>query len=82
MSTRIRLDATLLRELRKIAAQSDRNVSELAQDALRRFVRSHRETTHLTRTKANVRRLRSSNAEIETEIARHRRRDPDVKKAS
>jgi len=40
---------------------------------LRRFVRSHRETVHLTRSRANVRRLRAAHSEIEAEIARSRR---------
>ena len=74
MNTNLRVRATLLRELGKIAAQSDQNVSELAEDALRQFVRSHRETAHLTSSRANVRRLRSAHAEIETEIARRRRK--------
>ena len=74
MSTNLRVPATLFRELGKIAAKSDQGVSELAEDALRQFVRSHRETAHLTRSKANVRRLRAAHAEIETEIARRRRK--------
>jgi predicted transcriptional regulator len=74
MSTTLRVRPTLLRELGRIAAKSEQNVSELAEDALRQFVRSHRETAHLTSTKANVRRLRSAHAEIETEIARRRRK--------
>ena len=75
MSTTLRVRPTLLRELGKIAAKSDQDVSELAEDALRQFVlRSHRETAHLTSSKANVRRLRSAHAEIETEVARRRRK--------
>ena len=74
MSTNLRVRPTLLRELRKIAAKSDQDVSEVAEDALRQFVRSHRETAHLTRSKANLRRLRAAHAEIETEIARRRRK--------
>ena len=74
MSTTLRVRPTLLRELGKIAAKSDQDVSELVEDTLRKFVRSHRETAHLTSTKANVRRLRSAHAEIETEIARRRRK--------
>ena len=62
----------LLKELEEIAVESRRRVSDLARDALRQFVRSHRETVHLTRSKANVRRLRAAHAEIETEIARAR----------
>ena len=72
MSTNLRVPATLLRELGKIAAKSDQDVSELAEDALRQFVRSHWETVHLTSSRANVRRLRSAHAEIETEIARQK----------
>ena len=72
MSTNLRVRAALLRELGKIAAESDQDVSELAEDALRQFVRSHRETAHLTSSKANVRRLRAAHAEIE--IARRRRK--------
>ena len=37
-------------------------------------VRSHRETAHLTSSKANVRRLNSAHAEIEMEISRRWRR--------
>ena len=74
MNTILRVRATLFRELGKIAAKSDQDVSEPAEDALRQFVRSHRETAHLTSSKANVRRLRAAHAEIETEIARRRRK--------
>ena len=73
MSTTLRVRPTLLRELGKIAAKSDQDVSELAEDALRQFVRSHRETVHLTSSRANVRRLRAAHAEIEAEIGRRRR---------
>lgn len=74
MSVTIRLDPALLRELGKIATRENRDVSELVADVLRQFVRSRRETVHLTSTRANVRRLRSAHAEIETEIARRRRK--------
>ena len=74
MSVTIRLDPALLRELGEIAARENRNVSELVAYALRQFVRSHRETAHLTSTRANVRRLRSAHTGIETEIARRRRK--------
>ena len=40
----------------------------------RKYLRTARETTHLTTSKANVRRLRSAHVEIETEIARRRRK--------
>ena len=66
MRTSIRIGSTLLRELGKIAANSDRNVSELAEEVLRQFVRSHRETARLTSTESNLRRLRSARAEIES----------------
>jgi hypothetical protein len=66
MRTNIRLGSTLLRELGKIAANSGRKVSELAEETLRQFVRSHRETAHLTSTKSNLRRLRFAQAEIES----------------
>lgn len=72
MSTNLRVRATLLRELGKIAAQSNQDVSELAEDALREFVRSHRETAHLTSSSSNVQRLRVAHAEIEAAIARRR----------
>jgi metal-responsive CopG/Arc/MetJ family transcriptional regulator len=63
----------LLRELEKIAAESRRDVSELAEDALRQYVRSHRETVHLTGSRANLRWLRTAHKEIEAGIARRRR---------
>ena len=68
MTTNLRVRPALLRELGKIAAESKQDVSELAEDPLRQFVRSHRETVHLTISRANVRRLRSAHAEIEAEI--------------
>src|SRR3989338_2034519 len=70
MSATLRVRPTLLRELGKIAAKSDQDVSELAEDALRQFVRSHRETAHLTSTKANARRPRSAPAALEAGIDR------------
>jgi predicted transcriptional regulator len=70
MHAPLRLPPALLRALSKIAAESKCDVSTLAEDALRQFVRSHRETVHLTRSRANVRRLRAAHAEIEAEIAR------------
>ena len=73
MITNLRVRPALLRELGKIAAKSKQDVSELAEDALRQFVRSHRETVHLTSSRANVRRLRAAHAEIEAEIGRRRR---------
>jgi predicted transcriptional regulator len=73
MNAPLRLTPALLRELSKIAEESNRDLSALAEDALRQFVRSHRETEHLTRSRANVRRLRAAHAEIEAEIARRRR---------
>lgn len=73
MTTNLRVRPALLRELVKIAAKSKQDLSELAEDALRQFVRSHRETAHLTSSRANVRRLRSAHAEIEAEIGRRRR---------
>lgn len=73
MASTLRLRPTLLRELGKIAQEANQDVSALAEDALRQFVRSHRETVHLTRSKTNVRRLRSAHAEIEAEIARRKR---------
>lgn len=74
MTTNLRVRPTLLRELGKIAAKSNQDVSALAEDALRQFVRSHRETAHLTSSRTNVRRLRAAHAEIEMEIARRRRK--------
>jgi len=62
-----------LKELGKIASESNRAVDDLARDALRQFVRSHQETVRLTRTKANLRRLRAADREIEAELARRRR---------
>ena len=73
MGANLRLTPTLLRELGRIAAKSDQDVSALAENALRQFVRSHRETAHLNSSRANVRRLKSAHAEIETEIAQRRR---------
>jgi metal-responsive CopG/Arc/MetJ family transcriptional regulator len=73
MNAPLRVPPALLRELEKIAAESKRDLSELTADALRQFVRSHRETVHLTRSRANVRRLRAAHSEIEAEIARRRR---------
>jgi hypothetical protein len=73
MNAPLRLTPALLRELSKIAEESNRDLSALAEDALRQFVRSHRETEHLTRSRANVRRLRAAHAAIEAEIARRRR---------
>ena len=72
MNAPLRVPPSLLRELEKIAAESRRDVSELTADALRQFVRSHRETAHLTRSRANLRRLRAAHSEIEAEIARRR----------
>lgn len=73
MNAPLRVPPALLRELEKIAAESRRDLSELAEDALRQYVRSHRETVHLTRSRANLRRLRAAHTEIEAEIARRRR---------
>jgi len=73
MASILRLRPALLRALGKIAQEANQDVSALAEDALRQFVRSHRETTHLTRAKTNVQRLRSAHAEIEAEIARRKR---------
>jgi len=73
MTANLRVRPALLRELGKIAAESKQDVSELAEDALRQFVRSHRETLHVTSSRANVRRLRAAHAEIETELGRRRR---------
>ena len=66
MNTIVRLRPALARQLNKIAAESKQNVSSLAEDALRQFVRSHRETAHLTRSRA-------AHSEIEAEIARRKR---------
>jgi metal-responsive CopG/Arc/MetJ family transcriptional regulator len=73
MNAPLRVPAALLRELAKAAAESRREPSELAEDALRQYLRSHRETVHLTRSRANVRRLRAAHSEIEAEIGRRRR---------
>jgi predicted transcriptional regulator len=73
MNAPLRVPLALLRELGKIAAESRRDISDLAEDALRQFVRSHRETVHLTGSRANLRRLRAAHSEIEAEIARRRR---------
>jgi predicted transcriptional regulator len=73
MNAPLRLPPSLIRELQRIAAESKQDVSTLARDALRQFVRSHRETMHLARSPANVRRLRAAHAEIEADIARRRR---------
>ena len=73
MNAPLRVPPALLRELGKIAAESRRDISDLAEDALRQYVRSHRETVHLTRSRANVRRLRAAHAEIAAAIARRRR---------
>jgi len=73
MNAPLRVPPALLRELGKIAAQSRRDISELAEDALRQYVRSHRETVHVTCSRANVRRLRAAHSEIEAAIARRRR---------
>ena len=73
MNTTVRLRPALARQLSKIAAESNRDVSSLAQDALRQFVNSHRETVRLTRSRANVQRLRAAHAEIEAELARRKR---------
>lgn len=73
MNAPLRVPPALLRELEKIAAESGRDLSELAEDALRQYVRSHRETVHLTCSRANLRRLRAAHTEIEAGIARRRR---------
>ena len=73
MNAPLRVPPALLRELGKIAAESRRDISDLAEDALRQSVRSHRETVHVTRSRANVRRLRAAHSEIEAAIARRRR---------
>jgi predicted transcriptional regulator len=70
MNTTVRLRPALARQLGKIAAESNQDVSSLAEDALRQFVNSHRETVRLTRSRTNVQRLRAAHAEIETQIAR------------
>ena len=73
MSTTLRLRPALARQLGKIAAESNKDMSSLADDALSQFVHSHRETVYVTGTQANVRRLRAAHAEIEAEIARRKR---------
>lgn len=73
MNTTLRLRPTLARQLGKIAAESNQDISALADDALSQFVRSHRETAHVTSTQTNVRRLRAAHVEIEAEIARRKR---------
>ena len=73
MNAPLRVPPALLRELEKIAAQSRRDLAELTADALRQFVRSRRETVHLARSRANVRRLRAAHSEIEARRARARR---------
>ena len=73
MSTSLQLRPTLARQLSRIAAESNKDMSSLADDALSQFVRSHRETVYVTGTRANVRRLRTAHAEIEAEIARRKR---------
>lgn len=55
MKARLRVSAALVRtEIAAIRAERP----DLAEDALRQFVHSHRETVRLTRSRANVRRLR------------------------
>ena len=73
MSTTLNLRPGLARQLVKIAAESKQDVSSLAEDALRQFVRSHLETGHLTKSRANIRRLRGAHAQIEAELARRKR---------
>lgn len=73
MSNSLHVRPALLRELGKIAAKSKQDVSKIADDALRQFVRSHRETAHLTGSRANVHRLRAANTEIEARIAKRKR---------
>lgn len=70
MSTTLRLRPALARQLGKIAAESNQDLSALAEDALRQFIRSHRETTHLTGSRANLRRLRAAHVEIEATLER------------
>lgn len=74
MNATLRLRPALARQLNKIAAESKQDLSSLAEEALAQFVRSHRETVHLTSSKTNVRRLREAHAEIEVQIARRNRR--------
>ena len=73
MGTTLNVRPRLARQLDKIAAESNQDVSSLVEDALRQFVRSHLETAHLTKSRTNVRRLRGAHAEIEAEIARRKR---------
>ena len=73
MSTILRLRPALARQLGKIAAESNKDVSSLAQDALSQFVRSHRETVYVSSSRSNVRRLRAAHAEIEAQIAQRKR---------
>jgi predicted transcriptional regulator len=73
MDTILKLRPALARQLGKIAAESNKDVTSLADDALSQFVRSHRETVCVTSTRANVRRLRAAHIEIEAEIARRKR---------
>ena len=68
MSTTLHLRSALAREPGRIAAESNQDLSSLAEDALRQFIRSHRETAHLTSSRANVRRLRAARAGIEAQI--------------
>ena len=73
MNTILRLRPALARQLDRIAAESNKDVSSLADDPLSQFVRSRRETVYVAGTRANVRRLRAAHAEIEAEIARRKR---------
>ena len=73
MNTILRLRPALARKLGRIAAESNKDISTLADDALSQFVDSHRETVYVTGTRANVRRLRAAHAEIEAQIARRKR---------
>lgn len=73
MSTILRLRPALARQLDKIATESNKDMSSVADDALSEFVRSHRETVYVTSTRSNVQRLRAAHAEIEAQIARRKR---------
>ena len=73
MSTILRLRPALARQLGRIAAESNKDMSSLADDALSQFVRSHVETVYMTGSRVNLRRLRAAHAEIEAEIARRKR---------
>jgi predicted transcriptional regulator len=73
MITILPLRPALARQLGRIAAESNQDMSSLADDALSQFVRSHRETVYVTGTRANVRHLRAARAEIEAESARRKR---------